>query len=314
MTPPIPAIFLGTPEFASYHLQSLLKDPQFRIVGLISQPDRKSGRQMQWQPSAVKKQALENNLDLITPQRVSSEESLSRVRSWKAEVAIVVAFGQILSQSFLDLFPQKVVNIHGSLLPRWRGAAPIQRALMAGDKKSGVTLQVVVKELDAGDLIGQREISLGSKINAIELHDNLKILGVDLLKNELVQYLKGEIKPQAQDPKQVTYAKKIDKKESHINWQLGAREIHNHLRGMTLGPGMYTLFRGKKLKIHQAQVDENPSVGKPGQLMNWDGNSLLVACGQQSLRVLEVQTESRMKMSVADFLRGVSMKKGEVFS
>ena len=309
-----PAVFLGTPEFARYHLQSLLDSPRFHIVGVVSQPDRKSGRQMQWKPSAVKKLALENNLEVMTSKMVSSEESLNQIKSWDAKVAIVVAFGQILSQSFLNLFPQRVVNVHGSLLPRWRGAAPIQRALMAGDRKSGVTLQVMVKELDAGDLIGGREISLGSEMNAIELHDHLKVLGVDLLKNELVQYLNGEIEPQPQDPEQVTYAKKINKRESHINWQLTAREIYNYLRGMVLGPGMYTLFRDKKLKIHRAQVETHISGGRPGQVMDIGGDSLVVACGRQALRVFEVQVESRERMFVTDFLRGTVMDTDEVFS
>ena len=316
-------VFLGTPEFAAYHLQSLLEDSPLRICGVVSQPDRKRGRKMQTQASPVKELALKNNIEVITPERFN-KEVLDYIFSWKPKVAIVVAFGQILPQSFLDLFSGRAVNVHGSLLPRWRGAAPIQRALMNGDKISGVALQVMVKELDAGDIIGQRELALGSEMNAIELHDYLKVLGVDLLKNELIAYLRGEIEAQPQNPTNVTYANKIHKSESHINWENCAKKIHNTSRGMALGPGVHTLFRGKKLKIHQARVDADFvfKEGKdiiPGQVVDigsdsgGNANFFLVACGQgRVLRVLEVQQESRMRMSVREFLRGAEMTVGEV--
>ena len=308
----IPTVFLGTPEFASYHLRALLNGTFFKVVGVVSQPDKRRGRGGSLEPSEVKKLALERGLEVITS-RVHSKEFLHQVKLWQAEVVIVVAFGEILSQEFLDLFPKKVVNIHASLLPRWRGAAPIQRALMAGDLLSGVVLQVMVQELDAGDIVGKRELALGQDMDVIELCGHLKVLGVDLLKNELVQYLKGEIQPQPQDPEKVTYAKKIDKKEFRIDWNLEARNIYNHLRGI---PGMYTFFRSKKLKIHRTQVvDVEKKACEPGKVsVDRKREALVVSCGKGTwLSIFEVQLESRARVPVMDFLRGEDLHEGEVF-
>ncbi len=218
------------------------------------------------------------------------------------------------------MFPQKVVNVHASLLPRWRGAAPIQRALMAGDKISGVTLQVMVKKLDAGDIIGSREITLEPQMNSLKLHDHLKVLGADLLRREWVEYLMGRVTPKAQDPQQVSYAPKIQKSESHIDWSQTAQEIHNLQRGLALGPGTYTSFRGKKLKIYGTQVieavekSEISETSKNGEIIDIDGDkkSLIVACGEQDLKIFEVQMESRQRMSVEEFLKGMSLKKGDL--
>ena len=160
------------------------------MVGVITQPDRPSGRNLKPTPSAVKELALEKNIPVLQPEKVNDFDVLETIKNWKAEAAVVVAFGQILPQKFLDLFPNKVVNVHGSLLPRWRGAAPIQRAIMAGDKETGVSLQVMVKKLDAGDVIGEYKLSISEKINAVELHELLWPLGVQLLNVELMDYLR----------------------------------------------------------------------------------------------------------------------------
>ncbi|HWU43744.1 MAG TPA: methionyl-tRNA formyltransferase, partial [Bdellovibrio sp.] len=184
--------FLGTPEFAVTSLKALLSDDHFEVVGVVTQPDRPAGRKLQLTPSPVKQLAIVNNLKVLAPEALKKNPlMLDEIRNWGAEVAVVVAFGQILTQEFLDSFRFGCVNIHGSILPRWRGAAPIQRAIEAGDLESGVTLQKMVKKLDAGDIIGLRRIKITPEMNAMELHDQLALLGADLLRVELMDYVRG---------------------------------------------------------------------------------------------------------------------------
>lgn len=188
-------LFLGTPEFAVSSLQRLIDDAHFEVVGVVSQPDRPAGRKMQLKPSPVKELALKAGLAVFTPETVNTEEFRAQILELKPESAVVVAFGQILGQKFLDLFPKACVNVHGSLLPLWRGAAPIQRAVMAGDSTSGVSLQIVVRKLDAGPVLGERRLILDDSVNAAQLYDALKVLGADLLHVEYMDYLRGNLIP-----------------------------------------------------------------------------------------------------------------------
>jgi methionyl-tRNA formyltransferase len=302
--------FLGTPEFALVALKELLKDEHFEVVGVVTQPDRPAGRKMVLTPSPVKSLALSQGIPVISPESVNKDFVLSEIDKWSAEVAVVVAFGQILSTKFLNLFPFGAVNIHGSVLPRWRGAAPIQRAIEHGDQESGVTLQKVVKELDAGDILGIRRVALNNEITAIELHDQLAVLGCDLLHIELMDYVRGNLAPIPQDPKGVTLAKKIDKQESLVKWTESAQTIHNKIRAFTMGPGCHTVLGGKKLKLHKTSVVEGQ--GTPGAVLSVDENSLVVATGSGALSLISVQPESRNRMSIADFLKGHPMKKGDM--
>ena len=228
-------VFLGTPDFAVNCLRGVLDDDHFEVVGVVTQPDRPSGRKMLLTPSPVKSFAQARELRVISPESVNKEVILQEVQKWSAEVAIVVAFGQIVSQKFLDSFQFGCVNVHASLLPRWRGAAPIQRAIEAGDELTGVALQKMVKELDAGDVLGLRQIPVTSNMNAQELHDQLAILGTDLLKIELMDYVRGNLAPSAQDKNHITYAKKIEKTEAEIKWTDSAKHLHNRIRAFVMG-------------------------------------------------------------------------------
>lgn len=315
--------FLGTPEFAVTSLKALLADERFEVVGVVSQPDRPAGRKLQLTPSPVKSLASEHNLPVITPESLRKDpDAVTAIRSWQADVGVVVAFGQILTEDFMAGFPHGCVNVHGSILPRWRGAAPIQRAIEAGDHESGVTLQKMVKKLDAGDIIGIRRVPLSDAITAMELHDQLAELGADLLKNELIAYVQGELLPVPQDESQVTVAPKIDKTESLIDWSLSASHISGKVRGFVYGPGTYTLLNGKKIKLHRVEV-ERPSKGagtdtdtgevRPGEVLTVAPDSVTVACGENSLRLWEVQPESKSRMAMADFLKGHPLKKGDCF-
>ncbi len=302
--------FLGTPDFSVVALRALLKDEHFEIVGVITQPDRPSGRKMQMTPSPVKIFALSHGLRVMSPESVNKEPLLQEIQKWGAEVAVVVAFGQIVSTKFLGLFPHGAVNVHGSVLPRWRGAAPIQRAIEFGDTESGVTLQKMVKELDAGDILGIRKMKIEPNQNALELHDQMAILGSDLLHVELMDYVRGNLAPVPQDPAKVTYAKKIDKSESEINWTESAEKIHNKIRAFVMGPGTFTILNGKKIKIHATRLAAGN--GKPGQVIALTADSLAVAAGAGSLELIELQPESRNRMKISEFLKGNPLKMGDL--
>jgi methionyl-tRNA formyltransferase len=298
-------LFLGTPDFAVSCLQRLIDDDHFEVVGVVSQPDRPAGRKMQLKPSPVKELALAHGLPVFTPETVNTDDFRAQVLALKPESAAVVAFGQILGQKFLDLFPRGCVNVHGSVLPRWRGAAPIQRAVMAGDSQTGVALQIVVRKLDAGPVLGIRHFPLNDSINAMELYDELKILGADLLHVEYMDYLRGNLVPHVQDESQVTIAPKIEKAEARLDWSLSAREIHNKIRGLQMGPYAFTTLDGKDVKIHRTMiVSESGKSGEAGVVVSQKGGGFHVACGAGVLDVLEVQPESKARMHASGFALG----------
>lgn len=306
--------FLGTPDFAAQALASVLKDEHYKVVGVVSQPDRPKGRNLQLTPSAVKKLALEKGLPVLTPESLKKQpEFVQQIREWKAEVAIVVAFGQILDQTFLDLFPFGCVNVHASLLPRWRGAAPIQRCLEMGDLKTGVCLQKMVLKLDAGDVLGSREISLDSEINSLELHDHLAALGTELLHVELMDYIRGHLVPLPQDEALVTVAKKIEKSESQLDFSKSALSLHNKARAFVWGPGVHTHYKGQRVKIHKTRVTEKSVNEKPGTLIELGTESFQIATGDGVLEILEAQPENKNRMSAVELVKRLNLQRGDQF-
>ncbi len=309
----IRTIFLGTPFIARECLRALHEDEHFEVVGVISQPDRPAGRNMKLQASAVSQYAVEQNLPLICPEKAKGPEFIEAIKKMGAECAVVVAYGQILNKEFLELFYQRVVNVHASLLPRWRGAAPIQRAIMEGDKETGVCLQVMVKKLDAGDVLNYRKIKIENSMTAMDLHDAMIPLAQDLLKVDLMDYLRGHLSAKPQDEAQVTYAHKIDKSESVVDWNLPARTIFQRQRGLMMGPGSVTRLRGKRLKLIQIVVVDETSKGTPGEIVGLDGENIIVQCHPGRVQLMEVQPESRSRQTVKQFLAGHNIKTGEVF-
>jgi methionyl-tRNA formyltransferase len=219
-----------------------------------------------------------------------------------------------LTEDFMNSFNFGCVNVHGSLLPLWRGAAPIQRSIEAGDTETGVALQKMVKKLDAGDVIGVRRIAITPEMDALELHDRLADLGADLLRVELMDYLRGNLVATAQNESLVTVAPKIDKLESEINWTSSAKAIDGKIRGFVYGPGTYTWLQGKKLKIHKARLTETQShsTAKPGTVLAIQSDHISILTGQGILNLFEVQPESRTRMKVQDFLKGHDLKVGDV--
>jgi methionyl-tRNA formyltransferase len=318
----IRAVFLGTPEIARKCLEAMIKDEHFEVVGVVSQPDRPAGRKLQLTPSPVKALAQSVGIPSLTPEKINTEEAMIAIRAWRAEVAVVVAFGQILSQNFLDLFPQRIVNVHASLLPRWRGAAPVQRALMSGDTETGVSLQIVVRKMDAGSLLGIRRIPLDEEINAIDVFERLPQLATELITIELMDYLRGNLTPLPQDESQITMAPKIDKAEAEIDWSQSSDEIHNKVRGLAAGPVASTSRGGKIVKVHRTKVEKSSAAGllfygSPGQILAGghvnSASALHVVCGQGVLEILKLQPESKAAMSAQDYLRGYPVTKGDHF-
>ncbi|MBX3022167.1 MAG: methionyl-tRNA formyltransferase [Bdellovibrionales bacterium] len=311
----IRALFLGTPDIARFCLEAMIKDPHFEVVGVVTQPDRPAGRKMQLQPSPVATLVEPLGIPILKPEKVSAPEVLAQIQALHAEVVVVVAFGQILKQSFLDLFPGKVVNVHASLLPRWRGAAPIQRALMNGDTETGVCLQVMVKKLDAGPVLGARKIPLPLEANAFDLYKQCEALGAQLIAVDLMDYLRGNLTAEPQDETQVTIAPKIEKSESEIDWSRDAMSIHNQVRGLVMGPVAQTRRGGKIVKIHKTWPQDSAGVAslRPGQVLSVSEKSLIVQCGKGSLELLELQPESRAKMPCGEYLRGYPVQAGDLF-
>ncbi len=302
--------FLGSPEFSIPSLEFLKNSPHFEVVGAVTQPDRPAGRKLELKPTAVKTYCLTHQIPVISPEKVSSLEGLKWVEGLKADVAVVVAFGQILSEQFLSLFPFGAVNLHGSLLPRWRGAAPIQRAIEAGDSESGLSLQKIVKALDAGDLLGERRVKLNTEITALELLNSLSLLGPELLGRELVQYLSSELTPLPQNPHQVTLAPKITKTECELDFAQNANLLHNKIRAFTMGPGAFSYFKGHRVKIIKARVGSDISPSEPGMVVSLE--PLRVVCGQRSvLEILELQPESKSKMPAKQFVQSFDVKLNE---
>ena len=309
----IRTLFLGTPDIARHCLEAMIKDEHFEIVGVVTQPDRPAGRKMQLQPSPVKQLVQPLGIPVLSPENINTPEVLEQIRDWRAECAVVVAFGQILKKDFLEMFPQKVVNVHASVLPHLRGAAPIQRAIMNGDTETGVALQVMVRKLDAGPILGARRFELTPEMNAYDSYRKCEELGAQLLTVDLMDYMRGNLHAVPQDESLVTYAAKIDKTEALIDWSWPATKIMNLVRGLAMGPVAQTLLNGKIVKIHKVRALEEDSSMRPGQVARATEKSLIVQCGQGSLDLLEIQPESRAKMPIGEYLRGYPVKPGDVF-
>lgn len=306
--------FLGTPEFAAHHLQTLLDDSRFKIVGVVTQPDRPAGRKMQLASSAVKTLALKNNLPVVTPVNLRKESEIFEIiKLWSAEIAVVVAFGQILSNDFLNSFQFGAVNIHGSLLPLWRGAAPIQRSIQNGDTTTGVSLQKMVFKLDAGAVIGERQINLNQQITATELYSELSKLGCELLTTELIDYIHKDLIPQDQDETKVTLAVKISKEESLLKFDKPAIILHNTVRAFTMGPGTYFLFKGQRLKVHKTDFILNDSSVAAGFVSEINDMGISVQTGSGQLVLKLVQLESKNKMTAHEFSKLFQINKGDFF-
>ena len=297
-------IFAGTPEFAVPSLKMLL-DSRHEVCAVYTQPDRPAGRGRQLHISPVKALALTHAIPVFQPLTLKTDEDLQQLMSFGADLMVVVAYGMILTQAALDAPRLGCINVHGSLLPRWRGAAPIQRALMAGDEKTGVTIMQIVRKLDAGDMLHREEYVIGANDTAGDLHDQLAELGAIGLSKVLAQMEAGAIHAEPQDESLVTYAEKLTKTEANIDWQQPASAIALKVRGLNAWPVAQTLYQGAVLRIWQAQVveanEDMPLSLEPGTVSCLN-KTMDVATGSGLLRLHEVQLPGGKRMTAQAFL------------
>ena len=308
-------IFLGTAELSCASLQALAGDAKFQIAAVVTQPDRPQGRDLKPQPSPVKSLALRLGLPVLQPERARDEQFIAELRALQPDLIVVVAYGQILPPAILDLPRHGCLNVHASLLPKYRGAAPIQWAIANGDTETGVTIMKMDVGLDTGPIVSQRQTAIQPEDDSATLHDRLAQLGAELLLQTIPDYVAGKIQPRPQPAKVVSHAAKIKKEDGHIDWNRPARDIWNRLRAFTPWPGAFTFLPGQPkphlLKIWKAEVVEKSGGG--GEVLSADKTGIVVGCGEHALRILELQREGGRRLTAAEFLAGHALKVGEKF-
>ena len=293
---------MGTPEFAVPTLEAL--DDAQDIVGVVTQPDRPRGRGRKLRPSPVKRVALERELPLFQPKTLRKPDSVAQLASWEPDVIVVAAFGQILTIEVLDLPPHGSINVHASLLPRWRGAAPVAAAIMAGDEITGVTIMRMDEGLDTGPILTQREEPILPHDTRASLSERLSTIGAELLIETLPSYLAGDIEPRPQDPERASYANQLRKAEGRLDWSRPAVELERKIRALTPWPGTFTTLNGKRFKVLDGSVmPEWSGEAPPGTIVAVDGG-VAVATGEGALRLEKVQLAGKRPMEIQAFLCG----------
>ena len=299
-------VFMGTPDFAVPSLQALI-DAGHDVCAVYTQPDKPQGRKQILTAPPVKTLALEHDIPVFQPNTLKNEDEQARLRELAPEVIIVVAYGKLLPKAVLDIPPHGCINVHGSLLPRWRGAAPIQWAVIAGDEMAGVTTMQMAEGLDTGDMLLTYETRVGEKETAGELFDRLAQSGAELLTQTLVKL--DEITPRPQDDAQSCYAHMLDKQMAVIDWSKSAHEIDCLIRGLNPWPIALTTLSGERLKVFAAE--KAAGNGEPGTVLEADPKKgLTVACGEGALKLIEIQLVGGKRMKATDFLRGHAIEVG----
>jgi methionyl-tRNA formyltransferase len=305
-------VFMGTPDFAASALKRLIRSKN-RVLAVVTQPDRPKGRGRRIALSPVKEEALKNNLPCFQPERPRVPEFVERVRNLEPEAIIVSAYGHIISKDILDIPPYGCINIHASLLPRYRGAAPINWAIIRGETKTGITTMLMDEKMDTGDILMQREVPISDTCTAGELHDILAPLGAELLIETIEGLENGSVKPVPQDDSKATYAPKLKKEDGLIDWQKSAKEIYDFIRGMNPWPGAYTSLRKKMLKIWTAKTEKRDgTTGRAGEIIGVSEEKVVVRAGKGSVGLLEVQSEGGKRLLIKDFIHGHPLGRGNV--
>ena len=307
-------IFMGTPELAAVSLRRLIAAPEFQIAAVVTQPDQPKGRGLKLQPSPVKEVALGAGLTVLQPQRAREENFIRELAALQPELIAVAAYGQILPKAILDLPRYGCINVHTSLLPRYRGAAPIQHAILNGDAETGVTIMKMDVGLDTGDILTQEHAPIGPSDNSQTLHDRLANIGAELLARTIPRYVAGDIPPRPQPSEGVSHAPKIKKQDGEIDWTQPAQVIWNRIRALVPWPGAFTHLSGQPhpqlLKIWEAKpVDRS---GLPGRILQADKNGIIIGCGAGALIISLLQREGGRRLTAAEFLAGHPLKVDEL--
>lgn len=311
--PPLRVIFMGTPELSCASFQALINAPGLQVDAVVTQPDRPKGRDLKLRPSPVKELALRENLRVMQPERVRNEEFVRELRKLKPDLIAVAAYGQLLPKTILDLPRFGCVNLHTSLLPRYRGAAPIQWSIINGDTETGVTIMKMDVGLDTGDILAQEKTPIHPHDNAETLHDRLATIGAALLIRTIPDYVAGKIVLQPQPAAGVSFAPKLKKLDGQIDWNQPAQAIANRIRGLAPWPGAFSYLpsqpQPQMLKIWQAEVAEQP--GNAGEVLRADKTGLVVGCGHDALLIQLLQLEGGRRLTAQEFLAGHRLQPGQ---
>lgn len=304
-------VFAGTPAFAACALQALLRAGH-EIVAVLSQPDRPTGRGLKFVAGEVKQLAQRHGLTIFQPRTLRNPDSQEQLRAVGADVMVVAAYGLILPRALLEAFPLGCINIHASLLPRWRGAAPIQRAILAGDNETGICLMRMEEGLDTGPVYLTQRVPVAPDDTAGSLHDKLAALGARCVVEALPRIASGELQPVPQANTGATYAQKIAKDEAKIDWRQEAVQVARQVRAFNPFPGAHSKLRGEPVKIWRGMADSTGG-GQPGMVLQATAQGIVIACADGVLRVTELQRAGGRRLSAADFLRGFAFVAGEHF-
>ena len=295
-------VFMGTPDIAATCLKKILADG-FEVVGVYTQPDRPKGRGMKLVASPVKEVALAAGIPVFQPENFREDETVEQLRALKPDVCAVVAYGRILPQKVLDVPTFGCINIHASVLPKYRGSAPYQWAVLDGLQETGVTAMYLCREMDAGDIIDVSKTPIGENETAGELLDRLAVLGADLLSKTLSRFAsEGKVPAVPQNPDEVSYAPMLDKAMCPIDWNKTALQVHNHVRGLHPWPVATFVLQGKTFKIHDTRVVSGS--GTPGQILGLTKTGLAIACGEGAVEITSLQAEGGKRMAAPDYFRG----------
>lgn len=308
-------VFMGTPDFAVGSLQALCESGKHEILAVVTQPDRPKGRGNKLLQTPVKEYALEQGLTVYQPQRVKTPEFVELLHELQPELIVVAAFGQFLSKEILELPKYGCINVHASLLPKYRGAAPIQYAIIKGEKESGVTIMQMDIGMDTGAMLDKVVVPIAENTTMGELHDALREQGATLLLQVIDKIAAGTAVAEPQDDEQATYATLLDRSMEHIDWSKTAQEVHNLIRGFNPAPSTFTkLPNGKSLKIWGSKMTDKSSAAAAGTVIETGKHSFFVACGEGVLEITEVQPESKKRMPAQVFLNGRGVQEGDLLA
>ena len=301
-------VFMGTPEFSVPTLDALIKN-KFNIVGVYTQPPKKSKRGQKINASPIEEFSKKNKINFRNPISLDSREEFEIFKELSPDLAVVVAYGQIIPKNFLGITKFGFINIHASLLPKWRGAAPIQRAIMNGDTKTGVSIMRIEEKLDGGPVLSAKELDLDQTTTYGEIEKKLSELGASVLIESLKKIENGKAKFVDQVHSEATYAKKIDKTETKINWNLDANEVIRHIHGLSPNPGAWFEYENERFKVLRA--NKSSATGKPGSVLD---EELTIGCKSDSIRILEIQRQGKNKQTTKEFLLGNKIVNGSILT
>ncbi len=305
-------VFMGTPDFAVPSLEMLVNEG-YEVVAAVTQPDKPKGRGNKLTAPPVKEFAIKNGIQVLQPAKIKTSEFVEQMRELQPDLLITAAYGKILSKELLEVPVLGCINVHGSLLPEYRGAAPINWAVINGEEKTGITTMFTDVGLDTGDMLLKSELAIGPDMTVGELHDKMAVLGAQVLRDTLSELKKGTLKRIPQDDSVSTYAPMMNKELGLIDWSKKASEIHNLVRGTDPWPGAYTLLEGNRMRVWKTVLTKESadSCQENGRILKVDDQGILVKCSDENLLLLEVQFDSSRRMSVKEYIRGHEIKTGE---